>query len=269
MTAIKMRKRFISPPPEPGPRAATGALSHLVACQTVGEGGPVAGVGIPLAGRAGVVGLEVESDPAQAQHVDLEVGALDDKGILVGLDGAAEVVLDLEGLGQPAELLGERDVGALHEHAQAFDAGQAFFEKERDIQLDELIEPVEHADHQGHDLPLDDVDLAEGSTQGLEFEALVFDLALDVVVVDLQPVDLLHDLLVFGLEILRFDDDPVDPLLGDLSHLETVRTRLHDLAEVRGEAGRSGDKAYHEGEKHPTEDAVGRWTSNHPHLHSM
>jgi hypothetical protein len=87
-------------------------------CDTLGQYFPLAGLLVPHAGLVAIRGLVEQGDAADAQElVGLLVPILV-QARLVGFDGAAEALLDLVGLEDLAVLLGDGDVGPVHEIGQ-------------------------------------------------------------------------------------------------------------------------------------------------------
>lgn len=100
----------------------------------LGQYFPLAGLLVPHAGLVAIRGLVEQGDAADAQElVGLLVPILV-QARLVGFDGAAEALLDLVGLEDLAVLLGDGDVGPVHEIGQGRHAVLTLHLLERQVQ---------------------------------------------------------------------------------------------------------------------------------------
>jgi hypothetical protein len=165
---------------------------------------------VPHAEDLGVDGLVQQGGAPDSEELDLARGSAHLQRPFVGLDGAAVVVLDLIRLQKAAELLRDGDVRSLEEGSEERHALSTFFEKEGHVELDELIQRVDHLQHQGRDLTFDDADPVDGVVEVRHLLVLTFELLLQERVVDLEPVDLLHDRGILAFEGPRLIDRLVD-----------------------------------------------------------
>lgn len=211
----------------------------------LGQYFPLAGLLVPHAGLVAIRGLVEQGDAADAQElVGLLVPILV-QARLVGFDGAAEALLDLVGLEDLAVLLGDGDVGTVHEIGQGRHAVLPLHLLERQIQGDELLEGVDHLEHQGHHFGAGLVDLGDLLLHGGEFGALGVDHLAHLLVVGAQAVHLAQGGLVLGQGRLGRLGVAVDLLLGNFGCIVGGGLSVHGLTGGGGtqiEAGQQGSR---------------------------
>ena len=120
-------------------------------------------------------------------------------------------------------------IGTPEESREVLDSFGTLRQQKRHIELDEALQPLDHACQQGKDLAFDDLHLVDRGSQIRKHLLLVRDLSVQQGVVDDESIHLLDDRPVFFSQRSRLSDDPVDLVLCGLRLLNATALGSHDL----------------------------------------
>src|SRR5690606_12239443 len=124
--------------------------------------------------------------------------------------------------------------GARHQFLERVDAASTLVHQKRNIQRDRLLQAVDHAFHQGKDLPVDNLNLVHRQRDIVKGCTLTVGLRSHQSVVNLETVDFLVDAPVLVSKAAGSFHDLVDTLLRRLGETQALQIRLQYLVNSLG-----------------------------------
>src|SRR5690606_34175112 len=117
---------------------------------------------------------------------------------------------------------------------QRVDALGTLVHQERNIERNGLFQSINHAFHQGEDLPVHDLDLVHRQRNVVECRTLAVGLGSHQAVINFETVDLLVDAPVLVRKAAGSFHDLVDTLLRRLGETQALQVRLQYLVNSLG-----------------------------------